>query len=662
MLSPLSLVLFSNFFSAASYAAAGGVAATCQSVAINYITHQLPQQCLRTGYAASSPTPTTEGATTTVEPTAAVTGADVLDSGDVGSGTRAANEEGEKAPAPSEASSSTAVKAPAADPPQETDVEDSPLDTAKFLSFEEWKAQNLARAGQSSDCFEKRVREPRKAVGAPIINALDALGEDAEIEIDFGGSDDGAASGAPEYRVGRSDKSDGEGGEGGGGSPDPRGHARAKNAGTTCKERFNYASFDCAATVHKTNPECKGATSILVENKDSYMLNECGAEKKFLIVELCDDILVDTVVLANFEFFSSMFRSFQVSVSDRYPVKQNGWKNLGTFEARNSREVQAFLIENPLIWARYLKVEFLTQYGNEFYCPVSLLRVHGTTMMEEFKHQEEASGGNNEEDISEDVVPEAVAVNMKEKVWASTTISQVTVDEPSDGAIVEKKIVKTDWVEIQSALCTPPSLFALDPVLHFPICEAAHAPSLTLPSPTPPSEPSPTVVSLGAVPSVTIPKTPSPETIMPSSAPNSKEPAPPSSQPKKRETVPSSSKTVDAPGQEARQQPPPPSAANPPPSVPTTQESFFKTVHKRLTLLEANASLSLQYIEEQSRILRDAFVKVEKRQMEKTTQFIERLNSTVLAELRGYVSLWVPLFFFLVMVAMLIDSAIEAAI
>src|SRR5690606_17520947 len=127
-------------------------------------------------------------------------------------------------------------------------------------------------------------------------------------------------------------------------------------------------------------------------------------------LELCDDILVDTVVLANYEFFSSIFRTFRVSVSDRYPAKV--WKELGVFEARNTREVQAFAIENPLIWARYLKIEFLTHYGNEFYCPVSLVRVHGTTMMEEYK--------NEEINAIEDVVPEEEVVEEPMQAVEST--------------------------------------------------------------------------------------------------------------------------------------------------------------------------------------------------------------------------------------------------
>ena len=61
------------------------------------------------------------------------------------------------------------------------------------------------------------------------------------------------------------------------------------------------------------------------------------------------------------------------------------------FTASNIRDVQTFKIENPLIWARYLKLEILSHYGNEFYCPISIVRVHGKTMMDEFKEDEEGN-------------------------------------------------------------------------------------------------------------------------------------------------------------------------------------------------------------------------------------------------------------------------------
>jgi hypothetical protein len=80
------------------------------------------------------------------------------------------------------------------------------------------------------------------------------------------------------------------------------------------------------------------------------------------------------------------------------------------------------------------------------------------------------------------------------------------------------------------------------------------------------------------------------------------------------------------------------------PPQPSTQESFFKSVHKRLQQLESNSTLSLKYIEEQSRILRDAFTKVEKRQVSTTSNFLANLNQTVISELQGlrqaYDHLW----------------------
>jgi hypothetical protein len=76
-------------------------------------------------------------------------------------------------------------------------------------------------------------------------------------------------------------------------------------------------------------------------------------------------------------------------------------------------------------------------------------------------------------------------------------------------------------------------------------------------------------------------------------------------------------------------------ASSPPSPNPTTQESFFKSVNKRLQMLESNSTLSLLYIEEQSRLLRDAFNKVEKRQMAKMNSFLEDLNTTVIDEIRN---------------------------
>ena len=147
-----------------------------------------------------------------------------------------------------------------------------------------------------------------------------------------------------------------------------------------------------------------------------------------------EDIWIDTLVLANYEFFSSMIRTFRVSVSDRYPVKLEKWKDLGTYEARNSREIQAFLIENPQIWARYIRIEFLSHYGNEYYCPLSLVRVHGTRMLESWKEteaigDEDESEDSDEQGTEEHFVPDAVAlvVQEEEKLNAELKQAQPTI-------------------------------------------------------------------------------------------------------------------------------------------------------------------------------------------------------------------------------------------
>lgn len=117
------------------------------------------------------------------------------------------------------------------------------------------------------------------------------------------------------------------------------------------KDRTNYALFDCSAKVHRSSHQSKGASSILVEKKDRYLLTPCAATSKFVEVELCEEIRIDTIVLANFEFFSSMFKHFSVKVSMHYPGKLDEWHDLGTFRARNSRGIQVRpLVSTAWIW------------------------------------------------------------------------------------------------------------------------------------------------------------------------------------------------------------------------------------------------------------------------------------------------------------------------
>ncbi|KAF8475572.1 UNC-like C-terminal-domain-containing protein [Kalaharituber pfeilii] len=614
---------------------------TSQFRTANYITHGLPQQCLPTPHSptalAIADSDTALNLTSTGESSAPVFITEIPET---------ISPEKASSKYTSTPISNTQPEA-TRDSPSPIEDSDSPLDNAQFLSFEEWREQNLAKAGQSSEDFGKRaLREPRRRP-AGSSNDLDSLGEDAEIELDFGF--EGRNHEAHESGQRQRNEKPSE-------PVTPRQQGRSKMAGKTGKERTNYASFDCAATVHKTNREVKGSSAILVENKDSYMLNECRAENKFVIVELCDDILVDTVVLANYEFFSSMFKTFRVSVSDRYPVKATGWKELGVFEGRNSREIQAFLVENPQIWARYLKIDFLTHYGNEFYCPISLLRVHGTTMLEEFRRaQEEAARGAIEDDAEDDITEELVEeLAAKDNNFSHDELEALaetgpfglqktdqqfkTPKVPSDtatSAIIDiyKPALVTGLVESETssgpAECKVTK--TADPLaMGFPVCFAIYTPSPTVPTRAGASEVNEDYSE--ASESVATPTTsPGQERVT-----NASEKYIQHAASRVSSDIPLRQKTMD-PNHSSHEPPPrhypaPVTVHAPSP----TQESFYKTIHKRLQLLEANATLSLQYIEDQSRMLRDAFAKVEKRQSQKQQAFMEQLNSTIQAELNEY--------------------------
>ncbi|KAI4618789.1 hypothetical protein J4E80_005393 [Alternaria sp. BMP 0032] len=640
---------------------------TCPYRTINYITHTLPQQCAKTSWSAPAEAGATngtgaeEGALAGLQtPIPGLDGGIEGIAGDKGA-TPVATKVDETGATSTASSSDTATAEP------ELDLEaDSPFDNANFLSFDEWKKRNLAKVGQSPENVGqgRAAGTDQAARRRPVnVNALDSLGDEGEISIDFSGfgsPDDENIANNFQHGKQSADTSKAAGGEG---KVAPNSFALSKDAGKTCKERFNYASFDCAATVLKTNKQAKSSSSILVENKDSYMLNICSADNKFLIVELCDDILVDTIVLANYEFFSSMFRHFRVSVSDRYPVKMEKWRTLGTFEARNSRDIQPFLITEPQIWARYLRVEFLTQFGNEYYCPLSVLRVHGTTMMEQFRQEEEEARG-----IEDDENLEAEGVEVKkaaedsgplppEEIPIEAVKELSTGSEASAASDVGQRDVTPD-VKSEShrndvPYGSPPSPTAMvepaiDDPQHHPVSDSTtisspsgtsnhevtndnstasgETKSLEDPSPSPtdstPQAQSPTSEASTINPSSSSSRVDSAATQTANTAGSS------SSSPAAKA---SNNSTIASPPSQGRG-----SSTQPNAPAPSTQESFFKSIHKRLQYLEANSTLSLQYIEEQSRALRDAFVKVEKRQLAKTEKFLDHLNSTVMLELKSF--------------------------
>lgn len=359
---------------------------------------------------------------------------------------------------------------------------DSVIDDCHFTSFEEWKKQKIETNTSLSNTSRNNT-EPLK----PLANV--------------------STTNATAFSV----------------------VAVTEQEGTVYKNKFNFASADCAATIVKTNSQAKGAPAILKENKDSYLLNECSVKNKFIVVELCQDILVSQVVLGNYEFFSSMYKDIRVSVSDRFPTQN--WRELGQFTAQNIRDIQTFNIDNPLIWARYLKLEILSHYGNEFYCPISVIRVHGKTMIDEFKEDEEVSSLQNQKDAT-----------IKELDSKDNELESLINDTFNECSVVLPHLLLNEFLK------------------DFNTTHNNHC--------------------------------------LPSDDTNSSS------------LITSTTATIT-----------------------TTQESIYKNIIKRLTLLESNATLSLLYIEEQLKLLSIAFQNLEKRQTANFNNLLRSVNSTLLNQL-----------------------------
>ncbi|KAH0941733.1 hypothetical protein HID58_001370 [Brassica napus] len=143
---------------------------------------------------------------------------------------------------------------------------------------------------------------------------------------------------------------------------------------------YNYASAMKGAKVVDQNKEAKGASNVLGKDHDKYLRNPCSVSKKYVVIELAEETLVDTVRVANFEHYSSNLKEFSLSGSLSYPT--DTWTHAGRFVAANAKQVQTFRLQEPK-WLRYLKLSLISHYGSEFYCTLSVVEVFGIDALEQ---------------------------------------------------------------------------------------------------------------------------------------------------------------------------------------------------------------------------------------------------------------------------------------
>ncbi|XP_068237677.1 SUN domain-containing ossification factor isoform X2 [Palaemon carinicauda] len=141
----------------------------------------------------------------------------------------------------------------------------------------------------------------------------------------------------------------------------------------------NYASPDCGAKLVQANPEATHTSKVIHPNKDEYMLNKCR-DKIWFVIELCESIRPQKFDIANFELFSNLPKDIQVFGSHRYPSRD--WTSFGWFKGQEgNRGLQSFRIETDDFF-KYIKVEVTSNYGSEFYCPISTFQIYGLSEFE----------------------------------------------------------------------------------------------------------------------------------------------------------------------------------------------------------------------------------------------------------------------------------------
>ncbi|RNF06730.1 hypothetical protein TraAM80_03753 [Trypanosoma rangeli] len=141
----------------------------------------------------------------------------------------------------------------------------------------------------------------------------------------------------------------------------------------------NYAAAYLGATLTDFNRACKGASSVLNDEKEKYMICACEAARKLFTVQLIREIEVRVVTLVNMEHFSSSVKKFVLLGSKKYPT--NEWRVLGEFEASPWRGTQHFDVptQEPV---RFLRFMWATSHGDDSWCTLTSFKAFGVDVLE----------------------------------------------------------------------------------------------------------------------------------------------------------------------------------------------------------------------------------------------------------------------------------------
>ncbi|WWC70163.1 uncharacterized protein I206_104111 [Kwoniella pini CBS 10737] len=367
--------------------------------------------------------------------------------------------------------------------------------------------------------------------------------------------------------------------------------------------RYNYASPDCSARIHSSSPQTQHASSLLHKSRDRYMLTPCKAKEHWVVVELCDEIRIEAVEIAIWEFFSGVVRDVRISIggeddeeyeddpADDVTGRSVKWKEVASFVGKNVRGVQTFTLSQPTSFHRFIRLDFPSYYGSEYYCPVSQLKVFGMNQMEAFKWEQKrinaASKGKNE--AKEKEAEERRAKERAEKEQREKDEKEKQQEREKELDALEKLLHEQAGRKVPDILTETAILSKLQTTPQVTSSDIRSTSSSNVDASIPKSSAS--SINVSQIPA----SSPSLDNV-------SSEPTQTAQVTSKTSTDYSSQASSSSSSTYARSSPP----------RTDSSESIYAFIIRRLNDLEGNSTLVARYIEEQAKVMRHMLTRVEK--------------------------------------------------
>ncbi|DBB06647.1 hypothetical protein WJX77_000321 [Trebouxia sp. C0004] len=225
------------------------------------------------------------------------------------------------------------------------------------------------------------------------------------------------------------------------------------------EDRHNFALSKDGAKIVASNKEAKKASAILDTDSDTFMKNECKAEKWF-IIELSQVAKVDSFQLSQYELYSSRVKDFEVRGRQAHPRAQGGeyskslnttgWQLMGKYTAAKIKGSQTFTVAEPA-WLKYLQFHFLTHHGSEPMCALNDVLVFGKSAAEDLEDQLSDEALLTEARDSADAKASEAAASINANGNTDSQAAQARISSTAQQVPIEARVDASSNAGLQNA-------------------------------------------------------------------------------------------------------------------------------------------------------------------------------------------------------------------